>query len=250
MRLDFSDTTNKDGILQLIETELGYPDGYITGDATRLAKFTSLVNRSISSAWDIIFDVAYGWQPDDINHTDYPIQFFNLVLGQRDYSVTNKEDRQEIYEILKVAVKDPSGVFHELKSLDQQARQSGNNDVSSFIDGQNTMGTPTRYDKTATGIFLDPIPNYSSALGVKIMVQREGSYFTTTDTTKKPGFDGRYHEWCVIEPCYKIARANKLSDVERFKRDMQEMEQKIRDGYGRRDRDMFRRLQANVEETQ
>jgi hypothetical protein len=201
----------------------------------------------VSSAWDIIFDVAYGWNPDDVNHTDYPIQFFNIVSGQREYSFTETEDGQEIIGIMKLAVKDPSGVFHELPSMDQQARQSGNNNVSAFLDGQNASGTPTRYDKTATGIFFDPVPNYNSALGGKIFVQREGAYFTTASTTTTPGFAGPYHEWCVLEPSYKYARANNLSQVERLKRDMVEMEQKIRTGYSRRDRDMLKRLQPNVE---
>ena len=249
MRLAFSDTTGLDGIIQLIETELGFPAGHISGETSRLKRFTALINQSVSSAWDIIFDVAYNWNPDDTNHTDYPIQFFNLVSGQREYSFTETEDNQEILEILKVAVKDSNGVFHEIPTIDQQGRQGSNNNVSTFIDGQNASGTPLRYDKTATGIFLDPIPNYNSTLGVKIFVQREGSYFTTSDTTKTPGFSGAYHEWCVLEPCYKYARANNLQNKETLKRDLAEMEQKIRTGYGRRDRDALKRLQVNIEST-
>lgn len=249
MRLAFSDTSGLDGILQLIEFELGFPAGYITGDASRLKQWAALVNQSVSSVWDIIFDVAYGWNPDDTNHTRYPIQFFDLVSGQRDYSFTNDQDGNEILEILKVAVKDPNGTFREIPSVDQQSRQSDNNNVDDFLDGLNGTGIPTRYDKTATGLFFDPIPNYNSTNGVKIFIQREGSYFTTADTTKTPGFSGAYHEWCVLEPCYKYARANNLTQVERLKRDMQEMEQKIRTGYGRRDRDAIKRLQFNVEKT-
>jgi|SRR3990167_1374708 len=247
MRLAYSDTSGKDGILQLIEITLGFPDGYITDDATRKAQWTAWINQSIGSAWDIIFDVAYNWNPDDINHTDYPIQFFNLVSGQRDYSFTETEDGQEILEILKVAVKDSSGVFREIPTIDQQTRESGNNNVSAFLDGQNASGVPTRYDKTATGLFFDPIPNYNSTQGIKIFLAREGSYFTTSDTTKTPGFSGTYHEWCVLEPCYKYARANGLNNKETLKRDLAEMEQKIRIGYGRRDRDLIKRLRPNIE---
>lgn len=245
MRLAFSDTSGLDGIIQLIETELGWNPATISGNTNLLKKFTILVNQSVSSAWDIIFDVAYNWNPDDINHTDYPIQFFNLVSGQREYSFTETEDAQEILELLKVAVKDPGGIFHEIPTIDQQGRQGGNNNVSAFIDGQNASGTPTRYDKTATGLFFDPIPNYNSTQGVKIFIQREGSYFTTSDTTKTPGFSGAYHEWCVLEPCYKWARANNLKSQETFKRDMLEMKEAMIKGYGRRDRDMLRRIQTD-----
>lgn len=245
MRLAFSDTSGLDGIIQLIETELGWNPATISGNTNLLKKFTSLINQSVSSAWDIIFDVAYNWNPDDINHTDYPIQFFNLVSGQREYSFTETEDGQEILEILKVAVKDSSGTFKEIPTIDQQTRQNGNNDVNAFINGRNESGIPTRYDKTATGIFFDPIPNYNSTNGAKIFVQREGSYFTTVDTTKTPGFSGAYHEWCVIEPCYKYARANNLQNKETLKRDMMEMKEAMIKGYGRRDRDVLKRMQTD-----
>lgn len=202
----------------------------------------------MNKVWDIIFDVAYGWDPDDINHTDYPIQFFNLVSGQREYSFTTDEDGNLITDIVKLAIKDSSGYFREIPTVDQQTRQGGNNDVSSFIDGQNTTGTPTRYDKTATGIFLDPIPSYNSTNGAKIFIRREGSYFTAADVTtgtKKPGFAGLYHEYCVVEPCYQHALSNTLSKTELFKREVLELEQAIRTHYGRRGADMLKRLQID-----
>jgi len=251
MSLVISDTTNKNGIFQRIEQELGFPDGFITGDATRKLIWLGSVNLSLDKAWHIIFDVCYGWNPDDTNHTHYPIQFFNLVSGQREYSFTADEDGNLITDILKLAVKDSSGIFHEIPTVDQQSKQGTNNDISAFLDGQNTTGTPTRYDKTATGIFLDPIPNYNSTNGAKIFIQREGYYFTSTDITnqtKKPGFSPLYHEWCVLEPCYRYARANTLTKKqETFKRDLFELEKAIREGYGRRDRDMVRKLQPNIE---
>lgn len=246
MRLEFSDTSGLDGIIQMIEFQMGYPTAYISGEASRLKQWTALINQSVSSAWDIIFDVAYNWNPDDVNHDDYPIQFFNIVSGQREYSFTETEDGQEILEILKLAVKDSSGIFNELPAIDQQTRQSTNNDVSAFIDGRNTSGIPTRYDKTATGIFFDPIPNYNSTNGGKIFIQREGSYFTTASTTKTPGFSGAYHDWCVFEPCRKKALADTLvNKIPLFEKEVAKIEQKMRAGYGRRDRDMLRRLQVS-----
>lgn len=248
MSLSYSDTSNKDGILQRIEQELGFPDGYITGDATRTKIWTGSVNLSLDKIWQIIFAVCYGWNPDDTNHTRYPIQFFNLVSGQREYSFTADQDGNLITDILKLAVKDSTGIYHEIPTVDQQTKQSGNNDVISFIDGRNTSGIPTKYDKTATGVFLDPIPNYNSTNGAKIYIQREASYFTTSDTSKVPGFGPQYHEYCVIEPCYRYARANNLVNKrEIFKRDYLEIEDAVGKYYGRRDRDMLKRLQPNVE---
>ena len=247
MSIPINSTTNKNGILQTIEQRLGFTDGFITGNAARLLIWTNYVNRSMDKIWQIIYEVAYGWNPDDTNHTHYPIQFFNLVDGQREYSFTADEDGNLVTDILKLAVKDANGVFHEIPVIDQQSRQGTNNDVSAFLDGQNVEGTPVRYDKTATGIFLDPIPSYNSTNGAKIFLEREPYYFTSSDVstgTKKPGFSPLYHMYCVVEPCYQYALANTLASREAFFRDMLSIENAVRKDYGRRDRDMIRRLQV------
>ncbi len=263
MSIAFNDTTNDSGLIQGIEQELGFPVTYISGNAARLKQWTASINRCLDKVFNLIFDTAYGWQPDDTNQDHYPIQFFDLASGQREYSFIADEDGNLITEILKLAVKDASGIFREIPAVDQQARDVGVNrttnsasgslrsyyggNLSSFIDGRNTTGVPTRYDKTATGIFLDPIPNYNSSGGAKIFLQRESTYFTTSDTTKKPGFSPQHHEYCVLEPCYRYARAHNLKNRNVFKADTLELENAITTHYGRRDRDMLKRLQINTE---
>lgn len=249
MSLVFSNTTSKSGLIQLIERNLGMADAFISGNATRLAQFTGLLNLGMDRVWSIIFEVATQSNPDDTNHTDYPIQFFNLVSGQREYSFTTDEDGNLITDIVKVAIKDSSGIFHEIPSVDQQGRQNNNIDVDSFIDGRNATGTPVRYDRTATGIFLDPIPSYNSTQGAKIFIKREGSYFATSDPTKKPGFAPSFHEYPALYASYNHARANGLKAQETFKRDMLEMEQAIRTHYGLRDKDVSKRMIPNTHNT-
>ena len=102
----------------------------------------------------------------------------------------------------------------------------------------NVEGQPYQYDKTSTGLFLDPIPSASVSAGLKIYVSREGSYFTASDVstgTKVPGFAGLYHEYCVIEPSYQYARANRLDIQETLKRDILELEKRITEFYSKRD---------------
>ncbi len=198
-----------------------------------LADKTADINIAIDKAFDIIFQNSSTWQFDDSNHSDYPIITTNLVSGQRDYSFVADEQGNLILDIFKVMVADVNGVFHEVYPIDQQSEPG----TQSFWDGQNIGGQPYRYDKTANGIFLDNIPNYNRTGGIKIFINREGSYFTTADTTKKPGFAGLFHEYVALRPSYQYAYRNGLLNVNILKQEMLEMEDKIANYYSERTRD-------------
>lgn len=235
MSLAYSDTSGKDGILQRIEQELGFPDAFITGDTTRLAQWTGSVNLALDRAFHLIFSADGRWNFDDSGHTTYPILIGNLVDGQRDYSFTADSDSNLILEIHRVWVRmSTTEPYYEVFPVDVQSDREGL--ISPFADGLNSEGRPDKYDKTATAIFLDPIPNASVTAGLKVYVNREGSYFLTSDTTKKPGFAGLYHEYLVLEPAYRYARAHNLQNREVLKRDVLEMEKQIIDFYSRRDK--------------
>lgn len=235
MSLAYSDTTNRDGIIQRIEQELGFPNAHISGDANRLKDWTGSVNLALDKVFHTIFRADGRWQFDDGNHTTYPILTGNLVDGQRDYSFTADSDSNLILDIQRVFIRTSTTQgYYEIFPTDVQSAPEG--EISSFVDGLNTEGQPYHYDKTSTGIFLDPIPSVDVSAGLKIYISREGSYFTTSDTTKFPGFAGLYHEYLVLEPCYRYARANSLSKQETFKRDYLELEKKIEEFYSRRDK--------------
>lgn len=250
MSIQFSDTTNKNGIIQSIEDECGFNDGDITDDATMLAKFTGDVNRALDEIYALIFKSGGVWQFDDINHSKYPFIETALISGQRDYAFTNDEQGNLILDIYKVMVKDANGVYQELDQVDQQAKSTNRVNVDSFSNGLDTQGTPIRYDMTANGIFLDPIPNYSWSgddKGVKVFINREGSYFATSDTTKKAGFNGLFHYLLVLLPAYKYARIHSLPQVTRIENDIMKMKGELTDSYGQRSRDITRRLIPNRE---
>jgi len=216
--------------------ELGFPDAYITGDSTRLAQWTGSINLALDKAFHIIFAADGRWNFDDSNHTTYPVITGNLVDGQRDYSFTADSDANLILEIDRVFVrKSTSDPYLEIFSVDAQSDREGI--IGGIVDGLNAEGTPDRYDKTATGLFLDPIPSANVTAGLKVYVSREGSYFLTSDTTKKPGFAGLYHEYLVVEPAYRFARANGLKNQEVLKRDVRELEDALTAFYGRRSKD-------------
>lgn len=233
MSLQFSNTTNKSGILQVIERKTKLNDGGITGNTQRLKEFTSEVNLAVDKAFSIIFKANGLWQFDDSNHSDYPIITTSLVANQRDYTFTTDEQGNLILDIYKVMVKDEQGIYHEIYPVDQQSDEY----MDGFWSGQNDTGIPSRYDKTANGIFLDCIPSYNSPGGLKVFINREGSYFTTSDTTKKPGFSGLFHKYLAVVPSYEYACTNQLANKNDLKQEMLEMEMDMKKHYRDRGRD-------------
>lgn len=247
MSIVYSDTTNKSGIIQLIEQNCGFNDGGISGDSTLLAQFTGQINATIDEMLGFLFPKGGTWQLDDSNHIDHPFIYTNIVSGQRDYSFDTDEQGNVVLDIYRVMVADSGGTFAEIKAQDQQTANSNNSNTTSYIDGKNTAGVPTTYDKTGNSIFLDPVPNYDYTKGLKVFINREASYFTTSDTAKKLGFASLFHEYLALKPSYNYARANSLNNREVLKRDMLEMRQAIIDYYGTREKDVKKRLIANVE---
>lgn len=197
------------------------------------ADLTADENIALDRVMDLIFKSSGRWQFDDSNHTDYPFITTSLNASQRDYTFTTDEQGNLILDIYKVMVKDPNGIYTEIEPVDQQSDEY----MEGFWSGQNTTGIPTRYDKTANGIFLDAIPSYTSANGLKIFINREGSYFTTSDTTKKPGFSGIFHEYIALYPSYLYAMRNSLPNKDSLKKDLDDMELKIQQHYRDRSKD-------------
>lgn len=229
MSLVFSNSTEKSGIVELIDdnchsSSVSYPIKNKTRD----------INLALDEVFALIFQANGKWQFDDSNHTDYPIITTNLASGTRDYPFTTDEAGNLILDIYKVMVKDESGVYQEIYPVDQQSDEYTNG----FWSGQNQTGVPSRYDKTANGIFLDCIPSYNSTDGLKVFINREGSYFTTSDTTKKAGFSGLFHEYLALRPSHFYCKRNKMFDLaDRYEKDMFKMEAKIKKHYRDRSKD-------------
>lgn len=231
----FNNTTDKNGLIQSIEDKLGFDDGVITGDATLLAKFTAKVNEGMVSAWKIAFTADGTWQFDDTNHGDNPIITTNLVANQRNYTFLTDENGNLILSVDRVFARVSStGVFQEIYPVDVQSEQG----TEGYTDGQNNTGVPFTYDKTANGFFLDPIPSYDSDDGLRVYISREGSLFTTSDNTKKPGIAGLFHDYPALFASYEYARDKGHENVARLERDLFKMEKEMKDYYSKREKDV------------
>ena len=230
--LQFSDSSLKSGIVEMIDANVGtnsttYPIGEKTRD----------INLALDKVFSLIFQVGGTWQFDDSNHTDYPIITTDIVSGQRDYSFTTDGSSNLILDIYKVMVADANGIFFEVFPADQQG-----NAPLSFTDGQNTTGSVLTYDKTGNGIFLDLIPNYNRTGGLKVFINRTGSYFSVTDTTKKPGFAGLFHEYLALRPSFQFAMRKNMNNMALLKAEMLEMEIDIQNYYKSRERDVIKQM--------
>jgi hypothetical protein len=178
-----------------------------------------------------------GWNIDDFNQPDYPIIYTDLASGQRDYSFIRDENDSMVLDIYKVQVMGEDGIYRDLKPVDQQS-----SDVqTSMTDGQEATGIPTSYDKTANGIFLDLVPSYDKALGLKVFIDREPTYFVSTDTTKVSGIDPLCHDYLYLKPSYEVCRDKGKPNAEKIYRDLQVSMAKIKERYGTREKDVVRR---------
>jgi hypothetical protein len=197
------------------------------------------INLALDHVLATIFEVGGTWQFDDANHSSiFPIITTQLNEGQRDYAFTTDGSGNRILEIYKVMVADEDGLYREITPVDITQGLPSN-----YYDGLDTQGQPNTYDKLGNSIILDPIPNYTRSAGLKVYINREASYFTASDTTKKPGFAGLFHDYLALRPSYFYALRNLTdSDARKWKNEMIEMENAIREHYKAREKDVVKRV--------
>ena len=194
----FSDTTNKDGIIQTIEGLLGMDDAEISGNATLLKKITGYANNWYRDVDSWIWEAHSDWDFDDSNHTDLPITTTTLVNNQADYEIPSTART-----IVKVEVLNSAGDYQELTPFDEA-------EIKGLSEWNSTDSMPKYYRLSGTQIFLKPEPATSSvtlAKGLKIWFTRDISEFASTDTTKEPGFDNHFHKIIPLGASYDYALA-------------------------------------------
>lgn len=253
MSLVLNDTATKRGIVQMYEKELGFEYGEVSGNSDKLLELVAQVNLALDDFTQLALKSAGRWEFDDSNFSDYPILTATLVAGQRDYPLTSDGDGNLALEIKKVLIAGSNGIFTEMTPIDPEAEPG----TDGFWNGQNTTGTPCRYGKLGNGIFLDPIPSYGLTGGLKAYVNREASYFTAADITKKPGVPGIFHRYFVIVPAYRYAARNSMPQAGGRLRngaftgllmEINNMEDDIQAYFARRDQDTRKRLTAGAQD--
>ena len=165
----------------------------ISGDSTLLKTFTQRINRSYDKIMPFLLSLkGETLSFDDSNHTDFPIGVSNLTSGVNDYSFLVDENSNSILNITKVLFL-PSSSATEYVEL---TRMQLNDELATFALSPNpsNVGVPTHFMENNNTILLYPKPNYTAVNGLKILFERQPSYFVSTDTTKTPGIPLIFHE--------------------------------------------------------
>ena len=246
MSLQFNDTTNYKGIVQMYEREVGFDLGTVSGDTTKLKQLTADVNIAFDEYMARAQKASGNWKADDINHTDYAIVLLDIVSGTRQYQFTTDEvDGSLIADIYRVYLKSDSS--NGFKMLTPYTIEN-ETEVSVFTNGLNAQGIPTKYAKQKNSILLDFVPNFSLSNALMLYVSREPMYFAYTDTTKKAGVHPFTQEYLYIKPAYDYARRNNLAVLNSLAIELNKCEKKIDDIYSHRDKDQVKRLRIVTED--
>lgn len=230
------------GLVQFYEKEIGGNYGDVSGNSEKLGEFTSRVSTALDNYLLLWAKNSGTWQADDINFTgDFSIITFNITSGRRDYTVTVDEDSNRIIDVSKVLIL-PSATateYVELSPIDEL-----NTGSSAILVNSNT-GTPHQYGKMGPAIFLDPVPNYSVSAGIKAVVNREGSYPTTSWTTQFIGVPV-FHEYFYKKPAFEYAKIHNLANLNQLEKDVLELEGNERLGISGKIADFFAHRERDV----
>ena len=234
----YSNSSTKEGIVEEI-------DFYASTNSSSypIEQKTRNVNRRLDEVVALILGADGRWEWDDSNQTDLPIGTATLVDNQQDYNV----EGATFLEITRVEVLNINGNYQELIPMDQRdiRRQA----LSEF---QKTAGMPRYYDKMGDSIFLYPKPstsNVTAAKGLQVYFKRVASYFTTSDTTKVPGFAPTFHRYLSVGAALDYAEAKELtSKINILVPKLLKLEQSIIQHYSQRSKDEKPRMRVRRED--
>lgn len=244
MSIQFSDTTTKNGLIQVCEDEVFGNYGDISGNTDRLYQFTRLLNEGLNRVTSLILKANGRWQWDDSNNTDLPIGTTDLVTTagseQQDYSFNVSH-----LKVLGVEVLNADGDWVNLIPIDQLDITNSENSVTDFLK---TPGMPQYYDKLGASIFLYPKPLASAVTdsgGLKVRFQRPPSYFVYTDTTKVPGFNSLHHNLVALIASRDYALSKSLKVARGLAERVQIGEESLSEDYTLRNADEKIRITSN-----
>jgi len=179
------------------------------------------------------------WLFDDLNQTNLPIGVANLVSGQYDY-----EFADEVLVVQKVLAKDSVGTWTELRPYGFEDDELDN--LWKLTSGNS--GSPVRYQKLAHSILLDPVPNYNSTGGLKVVFKRNAPRFASTDTTTDPGIPSIFHVYLARYASLPFLIEKNLPQANGVASLIQQDEQAIKDYFSVRSKDIRGKLKPVVED--
>lgn len=204
------------------------------------------LTQKVASANDALLRVASlvmmsndTMQWDDFNHTDTPVLTFDLTAGTSDYFLYQDEQLNQIYKVFSVLVKQADGTYQEIPQVDYEDRSAG-----SILAKDISTGLPTKYDIFGNTIYFDAAPTADNVDGVRILFQREASYFNVADTIKEPGFISAFHKLIPLWMAYDYTLAKSTSQSVALRNEIDRMEADLAKFYSGRSRTNALRITA------
>lgn len=229
--MQFSDTTNKNGLIQRCEDYAGLGDAGISGDSTLLKKFTGYINSAYHKVVIMILRSQDEWDFDDINHTDYPILTTDLVANQQDYTIPASE---KVLKIKSLEVTYDGTNWYKATPLDK-SELSIPTDTTTI--GNNFSQTQPYYDIQYNAVFLYPIPDAAVTGGLKLQWTREIDEFTSSDTTQEPGIDEAFHPMLALDATLQYGIGKGLPNKQDLKNEWAEAAAMLANHYGDKQQD-------------
>lgn len=228
MAIPFSDTSGNTGILQRARA-MARVDANQWATVNVVNSCNDWLNKIFTKGKNL--DIKF--QLDDTNHTKLPIGTIDLTANQSDYSFLTDEQGNRITNLTRVDILDPSGLYRELKPIDQAELKGW-----ALDEWNKTANLPLYYDKIADNVIrLYPKPATSVTNGIKYYFQRAPSYFTASDTTKAPGVADDLHRGFVIASAYDCALTLGLENLQPLSVELQKEEMKIDEYFATRQTD-------------
>lgn len=225
--MQFSDTTNKLGLIEDITFLLG-----IDTNAYPLADRTRNINERFKMVWQMIFEAYGGWLFIDDNTSDtstgVPYADQNLVSGTGLYALPSAA-----LTVMEVSILNSGSTREILKNLSyEEFKQIGGD--ASFT----TNSMPRWFILQGDVIRLLPIPNYSATNGLRVYFEQSISAFASTDTTKTPGFASIFHRMLSVGASLDYALARVLPEKAAYLQNLwNDYERRLKDFYSKRLKD-------------
>lgn len=227
--MPFNDTTlATPGLIQLCEDWTSLGNGAISGDSTNLKQFTNRINEAFSRLMPLLLSNADYMRWDDSNNVDLPIATVNIVSGQSDYEVKTDADSLNILNLTDLMIL-PSSTATTYAPI---TRMTLDHPWAPFAmsPNSNQTGTPSHWLENGNVIFLFPQPNYSVTNGIKLYFERDPAYFTSSDTTKKPGIPRPFHALLALYASLDFILQNRSTDhvlISRLEAQIQRREREL-----------------------
>lgn len=227
--MQFSDTTNKNGLIQECEFWTGLGDAGISGNTTLLKQITSRINRAYDKVLPIVLSHSDKLRWDDTNHTNHPIGYVNIASDTNDYQVLVDGGGLSILNITDVMAL-PASTATEYQTLHRMTLDDPRA-LRAMSPNPTDLGVPSAFVEKNNTIFLDVKPNYAATNGLKIFFERIPDYFTSADTTQTPGIPAQFHmllalhaskDWLVVYKPESVTLITSLNgEIAKMERNLQ-----------------------------